>query len=109
MPLSRDTCCRETNFFVHQWAKNNRRPWVLLTLKKGLKLEFLSIPFLSGIRETSVNAHNLPILLQMEEKILEKNATEPVLRQEIQKGLYSTFLLDSKILGELRPVINLCP
>ena len=45
----------------------------------------------------------------MEEKILEKNATEPVLRQEIQKGLYSTFLLDSKILGELRPVINLCP
>ena len=94
-------------FFLPQWEKITNDQWVLSTIKEGLKLEFLSIPPFSGVKETHVNVQNLPILLQEVKKLLEKSAIEPVPLHDIQRGFYSTIFLVPKKTGDLRPVINL--
>ena len=59
-------------FFLPQQEKITNDQWVLSTIKEGLKLEFLSIPPFSGVKETHVNVQNLPILLEEVKKLLEK-------------------------------------
>ena len=79
------------------------------TIRDGLKLEFLTMPPFSRIKQTVVNAQDLPILLQEVEKLLEKKChrTCPMARKS--ERFLSTFFLVPKKSGELRPVINLCP
>ena len=96
-------------FFLPQWKKITNDQWVLSIIREGLKLDFLSIPPFSGVRETHVDVQKLPILLQEVKKLLEKNAIEPVPLHDMHRGFYSTFFLVPKKSGDLRPVINLRP
>ncbi|VDI62494.1 Hypothetical predicted protein [Mytilus galloprovincialis] len=92
-----------------EWESITDDQWVLKTLQEGLKLEFQETPHLTGIKHTSVNARNLPIILAEVEDLIEKNAIEIVPQAEIHQGFYSTLFLVPKKTGDLRPVINLKP
>lgn len=95
--------------FIQEWESITDDQWVLKTLQEGLKLEFQETPHLTGIKHTSVNARNLPIILAEVEDLIEKNAIEIVPQAEIHQGFYSTLFLVPKKTGDLRPVINLKP
>ena len=96
-------------FFLNQWQKITQDRWVLSVMKEGLKLEFISKPPFSGVRQTNASAQNLSILQLEVDKLLQKGAIEPVPLGQMQTGFYSTFFLVTKKTGELRPVINLRP
>ncbi|VDH92527.1 Hypothetical predicted protein [Mytilus galloprovincialis] len=55
-----------------EWESITDDQWVLKTLQEGLKLEFQETPHLTGIKHTSVNAKNLPIILAEVEDLIEK-------------------------------------
>ena len=95
--------------FIQEWESITDDQWVLKTLQEGLKLEFQETPHLTGIKHTSVNARNIPIILAEVEDLIEKNAIEIVPQAEIHQGFYSTLFLVPKKTGDLRPVINLKP
>ena len=66
-------------FFLNQWQKNNSRSLGSFNNKKeGLKLEFISNPPFSGVRQTNASAQNLSILQLEVDKLLQKGAIEPV-------------------------------
>ena len=96
-------------FFLKEWEMITDDQWVLSTIKEGLKLDFITKPPYTGVKQTNVTAQNLDILLQEVNALLEKGAIEPVPQNDIQKGFYSTFFLVPKKSGDLRPVINLRP
>lgn len=96
-------------YFINHWEQITDDKWVLSVIKKGYKLEFVKIPPNTGIRQTRVSAKHTIILLQEVEKLLEKQAIEPVPPAEVRQGFYSTFFLVPKKTGDLRPVINLKP
>ena len=65
-------------FFLNKWQQITQDQWVLATIKEGLKLEFLTKPPFSGIRQTNVNALNLDIIQLEVNNLLQKGAIEPV-------------------------------
>ena len=95
--------------FVKAWEQITDDQWILSTIRDGLKLEFLTMPPFSGIKQTVVNAQDLPILLQEVEKLLEKNPQNLSHGKKVRKIFIQHFLLVPKKSGELRPVINLRP
>ena len=83
-------------FFLKEWEMITDDQWVLSTIKEGLKLDFITKPPYTGVKQTNVTAQNLDILLQEVNALLEKGAIEPVPQNDIQKGFYSTFFLVPK-------------
>ena len=79
-------------YFVHEWGKITQDQWVLSVLREGLKLDFMTKPPFSGVRQTNFTAQNAAILQLEVEKMLQKGAIEPVPPAEMEIGFYSTFL-----------------
>lgn len=96
-------------FFRDNWEKITDDQWVLSVIAEGYKLEFLEMPFWTGIRKTSVSLKDSDILIQEINTLIEKDAIEPVRQQDAATGFYSTFFLVPKKNGTMRPVINLRP
>ena len=94
-------------FFLPQWEKITNDQWVLSTTKEGSKLEFLSIPPFSGVKETHLIVKKFTYFTTGGKTIVRKNVIEPVPLHDIQRGFYSTFFLVPKKTGDLRPFINL--
>ncbi len=72
-------------YFLQEWEKITDDQWVLSTIQHGLKLDLLTIPPWSGVKETFVNAQNLPIILSEVESLLEKGAIEAVHPNQIHE------------------------
>ena len=82
---------------------------VLDLIREGYKLEFEDIPHFSGIKETKVPSHQVPVIEEEINNLLSKRAIEIVNPLKSQKGFYSTLFLVPKKNGEMGPVINLKP
>ena len=80
-------------FFVDRWESITDDRWVLETIQNGLKFEFISHPFYSYIRKTTVHAQNRDIFTDEVEKLLQKAAIVPIHAKQTLKGFYSTLFL----------------
>ena len=75
--------------FRKKWEKITQDQWVLSVLREGLKLDFLSKPPFTGVRQTNVSAQHVYILLQEVDKLFKKkDAIEPVPPDKIQTGFF---------------------
>ena len=83
--------------------------WVLETIEKGYKLDFIKSPPLTGIKVTNVPAKDMTFLQNEVQSLLKKDAIEIVPEINRQAGFYSTFFLVPKKTGDMNPVINLRP
>ena len=78
-------------YFVHEWEKITQGQLILSVLREGVKLDFMTKPPFSEVRHTNVNAQNAAILQSEVEKLLQKDAIEPVPPAEMETGFYQHF------------------
>lgn len=95
--------------FLPAWEEMTNNQFILRILRKGLTLEFLEDPPLSGdfvpFSLPRAEGRRAALLAEIE-LMLEKGAIVPVQKNR-SKGFYSNLFLVAKATGGFRPVINL--
>ena len=94
--------------FVNVWEEIDAESWVLSTIRKGLRLQFITRPPLTSTPipvSLPVNPERRQVLLDELHKMLTKGAVEIVSHSDL--GYYSHLFAVTKKSGGWRPVIDL--
>ena len=95
--------------FLGAWsALPSPSRWLLRTISLGYAIQIARLPpKLCGVRFTTVEASDAPVLRKEIAVLLAKAAIEPVPPADMRKGLYSPYLIVPKKSGGLRPILDL--
>lgn len=96
--------------FFPAWSQISNSPWVLETIKSGLKFNFLSLPptrfLVTGDYPSEAGR---AALLSEVRSLITKHVLIPVPLDQVGQGFYSTLFLIKKPDGSFRTIINLKP
>ena len=84
-------------YFLSEWKKITNDKWVLSVIKDSLKLEFLSKPPFTGVRQTKVNAKNLSFFTAESRQITTKRGDRNCpCKRKAERFLFNIFLVRKK-------------
>ncbi|XP_041446855.1 uncharacterized protein LOC121403130 [Xenopus laevis] len=95
--------------FYEVWKQSISDQWVLDLLKRGYRIEFLSVPTLNFFLVSPMprGQEKKKALEEYVQILLDQEVVVPVPQEEREKGIYSLLFLVKKASGGWRPVLDL--
>lgn len=93
---------------LNYWRECSPHPWVLLTVKRGYRLQFRTKPPpFNRIVQSQASGDAALVLEEEISSLLQKNAIQLVPKEKSQQGFYSRYFVIPKKGGGLRPILDL--